>query len=309
MTFKKFAAAFVAATAFFSCSKMEQPNTAPAPSQNERSLSASISPAAPCTPGYYNLAWDGAGRGLIYKISGSPSTGAPIVTPIIGSAGNNIVGSSLAATTVFKMTGLAYDPATGVAWGVTGNGGSHPNSLIKFALANPNVVSIIPLVNACGIVLDVSDIERDPATGRYYAINRGLANPNNRVVVIDVNTAVVNCLPNFLNTGLTLRGLTFNCNAQLYVLYAINTGGRVLEISKVTGLMINAYSYPGIITPGGVGAPEMGLHFDCFCIGRFITGSLQGGPLLTDGLPFGLGGPLYASLPGVIKPTVDFAKP
>jgi hypothetical protein len=309
MKIKNFAAAIVATAAFFSCSKVEQPNTAGTPSQNERSPSASISPAAPCTPGYYNLAWDGAGKGYIYKISGSPSTGAPIVTPVIGSAGNNIVGSSLAATTVFKMTGLAYDPATGTAWGVTGNGGSHPNSLIKFVFANPNVVSIVPLVNACGLVLDVSDIERDPATGRYFAINRGLANPNNRVVVIDVNTATVNCLPNFLNTSLTLRGLTFGCNGQLYVLYAINNTGRVLEISKVTGLMVNAYSYPGVITPGGVGAPEMGLHFDCNCIGRFITGSLQGGPLLTDGLPLGLGGPLYASLLGVIKPTVDFAKP
>jgi hypothetical protein len=309
MNIKNFAAAVAATATFFSCSKKEEQNISGTPPEKERAPSASVSLAAPCAPGYYNLAWDGAGKGLIYKISGSPSTGAPIVTAIIGSAGNNIVGSSLAATTVFKMTGLAYDPATGVAWGVTGSGGSHPNSLIKFALANPNVVSIIPLVNACGLVLDVSDIERDPATGRYFAINRGFANPNNRVVVVDVNTATVNCLPNFLNTTLTLRGLAFNCNAQLYVLYAINNSGRVLEISKVTGLMVNAYSYPGIITPGGVGAPEMGLHFDCFCIGRFITGSLQGGPLLTDGLPFGLGGPLYASLPGVIKPTIDFAKP
>jgi hypothetical protein len=303
-----FAVAIFATAAFVSCSKVDQPNTAVNPSVNERSATASISAAA-CVASYYNLAWDGAGRGYVYRISGSPSTGAPVVTPINGSAGNNIVGSMLAATTVFRMTGMAYDPTTGLAWGVTGNAGSHPNSLIKFALADPNVVSIVPLVNACGLALDVSDIERDPTTGRYYAINRGLANPNNRVVTIDVNTATVNCLPNFLNTSLTLRGLTFGCNGQLYVLYAINNAGRVLEISKATGQMVNAYAYPGTITPGGLGAPEMGLHFDCNCIGRFITGSFQGAPLLTDGLPFGLGGPLYASLAGVIRPTVDFAKP
>ncbi len=267
------------------------------------------SAAAACQPVYYNLALDNIGQGYVYKIGGSPSAGPVVVVPINGSAGNNIVGSSTAATTVLKMTGLAYDPTTGVAWGITGNGGTHPNSLIKFAIGDPNVVSIVPLLSACGIALNLSDIERDPTTGRFFAINNSAVNPDNRVVVINIGTATVNCLPNFIAAGTNLRGLTFDCAGRLFVLNAVNTTGKILQINPGTGAIVASFGYPGIITPGGVGAPEMGLHFDCNCIGQFITGSFTGGPLLTDGLPAGLGGPLYNSLLGVIKPTVDFARP
>jgi hypothetical protein len=291
----------------FSCSKQEQLHEGGTAASNERTVSASISPAAACTPTYFNLALDGAGNSYVYKIGGSASLGAPFVSPIIGSLGDNIV--RIGGVPVLKMTGLSYDPATGTAWGTTGTGGNFPNRIIRFAIGNPNVAAAIPMASTCGIPLEVSDIERDPTTGAYYAINNSGVNPNNRIVRINVSTGAVSCLPNPLSSTLTLRGLTFNCNGQLYVLYAINNSGRVLEISKVTGLVVNAYAYPGVITPGGVGAPEMGLHFDCTCIGKFITGSFNGGPLFTDGLPSGLGGPVYASLAGVIKPTVDFAKP
>lgn len=296
-----------AAVILFSCKKNPaEPSAVQTPKDAAVPSSAA---ALACQPGYYNLALDNTGKGYVYKILGSPSAGPVSVTAIIGTAGNNIVGSSTAATTVLKMTGLSYDPTTGVAYGITGNGGTHPNSIVKFAIGDPNVVSIAPLVSACGIALDLSDIERDPTTGRFYAINRGAVNPNNRVVLVDINTLTVNCLPNFIAAGNNMRGLTFGCNGQLYVLLASNTTGKLVEVSKATGLITASFAYPGVITPGGVGAPEMGLHFDCNCLGQFITGSFTGGPLLTDGLPAGLGGPLYNSLLGVIKPTVDFAKP
>ena len=300
----KILAVAVLATGLFSCKK--EMGKSPVKELDEGTVTNAT---AACQPGYYNLALDNVGKSYVYKVSGSPSAGPVVVSPIIGSNGDNIVGSSSPLTTVFKMTGLSYDPTTGTAWGLTGNAGNFPNSLIKFSIGDPNVVGIVSLTTACGINLDLSDIERDPTTGRYYAINRGTANPDNRIVVIDITTGIVNCLPNFIPVPTALRGLTFGCNGQLYVLNAVNTTGKVLQINKATGAIIGSWAYPGVITPGGVGAPEMGLHFDCSCINQFITGSFTGGPLLTDGLPAGLGGPLYNSLLGVIKPTVDFARP
>lgn len=269
--------------------------------------------ALACQPTMYNLAVDPAtGFSLLYKVTGSPSAGPVIVTPINGSAGHNRLTTCSGAPIRFA-TGLSYDPTTGTFYGTTGLPPSSPvNHIIKFT--DPNCVTVAPAIAACAIALNLSDIERDFTTGRYYAINRGAANPNNRIVTIGLpGSTNVNCLPNFLSPALTLRGLTFGCNGQLYVAHTTGVNMRVLDINKVTGLMIAPYSYPGPITPGpGVNVPEMGLHFDCFCINRFITGNYDpvGPPtLMTDGLPLGLGGPLYNSLPGVLKPTVDFARP
>jgi hypothetical protein len=60
-----------------------------------------------------------------------------------------------------------------------------------------------------------------------------------------------------------------------------------------------------------VPTPEVGLHFDCSCIGRFITGSFNpiSATRFTDGLPTGLGGPIYNTTVHTLKPTVDFARP
>jgi len=268
--------------------------------------------AAPCLPTYYNLALDPTGKSIIYKVTGSPSAGPVTVTAINGSAGNNIIGSATIAGGVLKMTGLSIDPSIGLCWGVTGTGGNFPNSLIKFYLSDVNIVGITPLSSTCGISLEVSDIERDPATGQYYALNWS-ASPNSRVVTVTAPGGVVSCLPNVLGAGVQPRGLTFGCNAQLYVMHMSGTGGKILDVNKATGLITATYAYPGVISPGAPAgsAPEMGLHYDCSCIGKFITGNFSPSTALlhTDGLPAGLGGPLYASLFGTLKPTVDFAKP
>lgn len=281
-------------------------------SPEETSLNA-LAPAA-CQPGMYNLAIDPAtGFSYLYKVSGSPVAGPVTVTPVIGSAGTNQLTACGGAPIRFA-TGLSYDIGTGTFYGTTGVAPSVPvNHILKFV--DPNCVTTAAAVTTCGIALNLSDIERDPTTGAYYAINRGTVNPNNRVVRITLpgSTNVV-CLPNPLSPSLFLRGLTITLSGKLYVMAVSGTSGRLLDISKVSGLMTAAYTYPGPITPGpGVNIPEMGLHHDSLCINRFITGNYDPvGPatLMTDGIPFGLpGGPVYNSLPGVLPRTVDFARP
>lgn len=263
-----------------------------------------------CQPGMYNLAVDSAtGASYIYKVLGSPGAGPIIVAPYIVSSTNQLKDCS--GNPILRASGLSYDPTTGIFWGTTGITGSIPNAILKFT--DPNCVSISPAVNTCGIALNLSDVERDHTTGTFYAINRGTVAPNNRIVRLGLPGAgTVNCLPNPLPVGLNARGLTFNCNGQLYVMHTSGITGTIVFVNKVTGLNGPAFPYPGAITTfAAVPTPELGLHFDCSCIGRFITGSFNPttATLMTDGLPNGLGGPIYNSVPGALKPTVDFARP
>jgi hypothetical protein len=296
---------FAAALFFNSCKKSESVNA-----DNETPVVAGKveATAAACQPGYYNLALDPSnGNSLIYKISGSPSAGPLTVSPIIGSLGDNIV--RVGGVAVQKMSGLAYDPTSGTAWGVT-NGGNFANRLIKFPIGDPNAAGASAIIApGCLTALNLSDIERDPATGRYYAINSsaGVA-ANNRIVLIDVGAASVTCLPNAVPLGINLRGLTFDCNGRLFVMRMTGPNGRVYNANTGTGLLGVNCVYSGVISPGGVGAPEMGFHFDCGCINKFITGDFNN-QLLTDGGTACHYPGAYASLPFSIKPTVDFAKP
>lgn len=264
-----------------------------------------------CQPGMYNLAVDSAtGASFIYKVLGSPGAGPITVTPYIVSSTNQLKDCS--GNPILRASGLSYDPTTGIFWGTTGITGSPiPNAILKFT--DPNCVSISPAVNTCGLALNLSDVERDHTTGTFYAINRGTVAPNNRIVRLGLpGIGTVNCLPNPLPLGLNARGLTFNCNGQLYVMHTSGTSGTIVFVNKVTGLNGAAFAYPGPITSfATVPTPELGLHFDCSCIGRFITGSFNptANPLMTDGLPAGLGGPIYNSALGRLKPTVDFARP
>jgi hypothetical protein len=298
---------------YSSCTKQKEigndPASSPAQSENNVSNAAPPPPApAACATKYLDLAIDPAtGRGLLYRIVNSPSNAPVTITAINGSAGNNIIGSSLPATTVLKMTGLSYDPATGICYGITGNGGSHPNSLIRFNIADPNVVGITPLISGGGAI-DLSDIERNPATGRYYAINRAVA-ANNRIVIVDVFTANVFFLP--LTTGLPLRGLAVDPGGKLYLMRMTGTSGNVYVADPATGgIILGPCPYGVVIAPGFIGAgAEMGLHFDDVCTNLLITGNFNGTSFrLTDALPACLGGPVPASLPVAIRPTVDFAR-
>lgn len=278
----------------------------------ESSLPAgsTVKAAEECLPNIYSLAVDSvSGASYIFKISGSPGAGPITVAPYsTGGTNQLLIGGS---TPVLRASGLAFDPATGTFYGTTGSSGSIPNAIFKFT--NPNLVTIIPTANPCGLVLDLSDVERDHTTGVFYAINRGTIAPNNRVVKLSLpGSGTINCLPNPLPVGLNARGLTFNCNGLLYVMHTTWANGTIVYVDKVTGAFGATYPYPGPITSApAVPVPDLGLHFDCNCIGRFITGSFNNItlPLVTDGLPSGLGTPVYNAAVGWLKPTVDFARP
>ncbi|THU35818.1 hypothetical protein FAM09_20690 [Niastella caeni] len=263
-----------------------------------------------CQPTMYNLAVDSvSGASYIFKVAGSPGAGPIIVTPYVVSGTNQL--KDCGGNPILNASGLAYDPATGIFYGTTGITGSVPNAIFRFI--DPNCVSITPATSTCGIALNLSDVERDQTTGAYYAINRGTAAPSNRIVRLGLPGAPsVNCLPNPLPIGLRARGLTFDCNGQLYVMHTSGNTGTVVFVNKATGLNGATFPYPGpITTSAAVPTPDLGLHFDCNCIGRFVTGSYN--PVattrMTDGLPTGLGGPIYNTALNVLKPTVDFARP
>lgn len=264
-----------------------------------------------CQPTMYNLAVDSvSGASYIFKVAGSPGAGPIMVSPYVVSSTNQLIGPG--GTPILRASGLAYDPATGIFYGTTGiNGSPIPNAIFRFM--DPNFVSITPAINSCGIALNLSDVERDQTTGAYFAINRGTAAPHNRIVKLGLpGSPTVNCLPNPLPVGLNARGLTFNCNGMLYVMHTSGVSGTLVFVNKVTGLNGPSYAYPGPITTSpAVPTPELGLHFDCGCIGRFITGSFNpiAATRYTDGLPAGLGGPIYNTVVGALKPTVDFARP
>lgn len=269
---------------------------------------ATAAPAA-CGTKYLNLVVDpSTGQSLLYVVYNSPSNPPVSVVNINGSAGNNTIGSSSPATTVTFMTGLSFDPATSICYGITGGAGSHPHSLVTFNVGDPNVVTITPLVSLSRI--NLSDIERNPWNGKYYAINRA-SSTNNRLVDVNVGTGAVTNLPS--GTGLTsLRGLAMDPGGKIYVSNMVFGGnGDIYVVDPLTGATIlGPCAYPGTIAPGVLGpGAEMGLHFDDVCTNLLVTGNYTGpGTLLTDGLPACLGGPSYTSIASGVKPTVDFAR-
>ncbi|NII26066.1 hypothetical protein HB364_13310 [Pseudoflavitalea sp. X16] len=296
------------------CTKQTTDDKGQSPEVTSLTTTNAVAAPAACLPGMYNLSVDPAtGFSYLWRVTGSPSAGPVTVTPVIGSAGTNRL-TTCGGVPILFATGLSYDIGTGTFYGTTGVAPSSPvNHILKFV--DPNCVTTAAAVSTCGIPLNLSDVERHPTTGVYYAINRGTVNPNNRVVRLGLpGTTNVFCLPNPLSPSLFLRGLTITLSGKLYVMAVSGTSGRLLEISTASGLMTAAYTYPGPITPGpGVNIPEMGLHHDSLCINRFITGNYDPvGPatLMTDGIPLGLpGGPVYNSLAGVLPRTVDFARP
>lgn len=254
--------------------------------------------AAACGTKYLNLVIDAGAGGAshLFKVENSPSN-PPVTYSYIGQIG-----------AVTFMTGISYDPVSGNGYGVTGNTGSNPNSLVKFDINVPSSVSIAPL--SATFPINLSDIERNPANGLFYAINRAVAN-NNRLVTVDINTGVVTQLP--LSTGQPLRGLAMDPGGKIYVMRTTAGGNaRVSVIDPTTGAVIPPYNqcpYPGIVSPGGIANAEIGLHFDDVCVQKLVTGNFTGtGFQLTDGYPACLGPASYTALPNSLKPTVDFSR-
>jgi hypothetical protein len=294
---KKMIAGFMLLSAivvYNSCKK--QTNGMGSPSLHENSDIGNAAAPLACGTRYLNLFLDPAGRSFVSRIDNTPSNPL-VVNTFIGQIG-----------TVTFMTGLSYDPLTNICYGITGNTGSNPNSVISFNLATPALVSIIPLFSPGGAI-NLSDIERNPGLGGYYAINRAVAT-NSRIVTVNVTSGLVTFLP--LSTGQVLRGLAMDPGGKIYVMRT-NAGGTgtVSVIDPFTGGVIlpTPCPYTGIITPGGVANAEMGLHYDDVCTRLLVTGNFTGTSFqLTDGLPTCLGGSFYTALPGSIRPTVDFSR-
>lgn len=300
----------VAAWAITGCNKEKSVTNTPAAPENKTTASGESAAPAPaaCSTKYLDLVIDPAtGGSFLYVIYNTPSNPPVSVVNLNGSAGNNQIGSSSPLTTVTRMTGLSFDPASGTCWGITGAGGSHPNSLIKFHISDPNVVSIVPLISTGGPI-NLSDIERNPWNGRYYAINRANA-ANNQLVIVDVTTGNVIFLP--LATGLPLRGLAMDPGGKIYLMRMTGVSGNVYVADPNTGgLILGPCPFVNPIAPGVFGANgEMGLHFDDVCTNLLVTGNFSGTSFqLNDGLPACLGGPVPVAPVVPIKPTVDFAR-
>jgi hypothetical protein len=302
-----FAVAAIATLALVKCKKQtsyDEVFTNAAQMVENKGADASSSNAVACTPVYWDLVViPGGGTSFVYKIGGTPSCG-PVTVSLLGQV-------KCAGVPVTFMTGLAYEPASGTFYGTTGPGSVPANSLIKFTAATIANATCVPLVNTCGIVLNVSDIERNQVTGGYYAINRGTVAANQRVVTINVGTAQVGCLACTIPLNYNPRGLTFDCVGTMWLMSVAGINGTLLK-TTAAGCVTTVCPYPGPITPApGVNVPEMGLHYDC-CCNLFVTGNYDPtafAPLLTNGLPACIGPASYASVSGAIRPTVDFARP
>lgn len=288
---------------FTACNKQLSTNQKELPADGSANNKATT--LAACQPEMYNLAVDSiTGFSYIYKVTGSPSATPISVAPYVISVDNQL--KTCSGQPINYATGLAYDPATGKFYGTTGAAGSPANHILEFT--DPNCVTVTPATSTCGITLDLSDVERDPATNTFYAINRGTA-PNHRIVTIGLPGSTVSCLPNTIPVGIHMRGLTFDCNGKLHVMHTGggSIGAILVPVDKTTGSNGTPFGYIGPVVPSAaVSEPEIGLHFDC-CIGKFITGNYNPYMLPTLMTDYKTG--VYKNTRGVLKPTVDFARP
>ena len=294
--------------------------------KNSNSVAASSlnNATAICQPVYFQLSVSATGDSYMYRVLGSPSSGPVIPTPIIGSFGDHVIREMGSNIPITWVTGIAYDTTSpGTFFATTGPASNRPNRLLRFLLSDVNMASHVPLVASIGtLVLNVSDIEFNQASGRYYAINRGTVSPNNRIVeIIPANAINVIALSSAVPVARQIRGLTFSCNTsgivQGYVMKMFGQNGRLFSFNTTTGATTLACNYSGVVAPGAAPgtSPEMGLHYDCLCINKFITGNydvFSGAGIYTDGVPACIGTFSYASLPyssASIDRPVDFATP
>jgi hypothetical protein len=261
-----------------------------------------------CQPFMFSLTVDSVtGYSYVFKVTGSPSATPIAELPYAISSTNQLLTCN--GTPIKNASGISFDPASGVFYGTTGANGSTPNAILKFT--DPNCVTVTPAVASCGVPLDLSDIERDPTTGTYYAINRGVIAAANRIVRVNVPGPSVLCLASAIPLGVNMRGLAFDCSGNLYIMHMAGPNGTLFYVNKASGVIGTGYPYGVVTAPTPVAAPEMGLHFDCSCIHMFITSSFNPISLniMTDGLPAGLGGPAYNAVKDMLHTTVDFANP
>jgi hypothetical protein len=307
---KKYFAVLVLIAAMLSCQKeKDQPEL----SDYNSTTATLANAAAVCTNSQYALSLDAIGRGRFFRVTASPSAGTATYTAVNGPCGNNIInGSSI--TQILKPTGLALANGGITALVTTGINGLAPNRLYTFPVINPCSPTSIPLIAPAGLNLNISDLERNPSNGNYYAINTELSGAN-EVVQVNVGTGAVTRLTTGSLGALQLKGLTFRCdpaNPNAFVYQDNGPTGNIYEIDIVAGSIVSGpLVYGGPVNPNGM--VDMGLTIDCICTDYFMTcsgtpGMVSPFPTFTAGMPIAFGGAYAASSTSTLKPTVDFGK-
>ncbi len=310
MIMKKYFVLLVSAVAFVSCQKEKEHAESV---EDGTTTTATVNAAAVCTNGQYALSLDATGRGRFFKVTATPSAGTASYVAVNGTCGNNIINGANIAQ-VLKPTGLALASGGTTALVTTGVNGVAPNRLYKFPIGNPCSPTSIALIPPAGLSLNVSDLERNPSNGNYYAINTDPAGGANEVVQVNVATGAVTRLTSGSMGVLQLRGLTFLCDPaypNAFVYQDNGVTGNIYEIDIVTGSIVSGpLVYGGPVNPTGM--VDMGLTADCVCTDYFMTcngtpGTLVN-PTFTAGMPVAFGGAYAASSTNTLRPTVDFGK-
>ena len=237
---------------FYSCKKDVPINENHIPSNSHNNTH--VGARSYLAPQYYQLQVDpGTGVSRLNLITETCSSGTVTVTQITGSHSDNQIGSLYTPPTY--LTGLSFDERTGKFYATNGS-----DQIIKFYLSDINDASYAPttVTNLTGdTYLELYDIERDPHTGYYFAINR---HPNapyvSRVVVVDTffNARYVPYRAGTFYSGSDIKGLCFYKNGLVLMERTFNK----FELISRTGYDIN-----GCVSGWGTYGPdEIGLHGD-----------------------------------------------
>lgn len=208
------------------------------------------------SPQYYQLEVKATGESFLNLITETPCTSPPAsvtVTAINGSVGNNQIGSLYLPPTY--LTGLAFDARSSKFYATNGT-----NQLIKFYLSDINDASYAPttLTNLTGdTYLELYDIERDPQTGYYFAINRHPNTPyTSRLVVIDTffNAHYVPVRSGTIYSGSNIVGLCIYQNG----IFMMERSYNKFDLVSRTGYEIHNC----VAGWGSYGSDEIGIHGD-----------------------------------------------
>ncbi len=239
---------------FYSCKKDVPINENHIPSNSHNNTH--VGARSYLAPQYYQLQVDpGSGNSFLNLITETCASGTVTVTPITGAHGDNKIGSSYLPPTY--LTGLSFDETSGKFYATNGT-----DQLVKFYLSDINDASYAPITvtNSTGdTYLELYDIERDPTSGFYYAINRHPNAPYTCRIVVINNSYVAHYLPFSLSTfyaGSPCTGLCFFKNGVLLIDRSSN---KFELVNKTNGTDI--FGCAGGFGTGSVD-PECGLHGD-----------------------------------------------
>jgi hypothetical protein len=219
---------------------------------------------------------------VLYAAKASGASASDLYTVNPATAGTTSVGAS-----GYAITGLAFDPTTGILYGVTSPGsGASPQSLITL----DTTTGAGTVVGGMGAT--VADICFD-STGVLY----GWKPSGNRLVTIDKATGTLTVLGASGVSGSSGNGLACDSSDTVW-LFPGGTGGDLYTVNKSTGTATDQGTLDdGLASSNTVGAASFDgsdvLYGVCIATPSilFTVGTISSGtyPLLTAGT-FGSGG-------------------